>query len=550
MARGIRAEQAMNLQFQLPVVSGDVHPAFADAKACAEWIEALPLTNPATAQAQLRAQINLLPSAGFKPAVLFEILEQLRTPLLFVQTEAARKFTFRPLPLADFEAGAYAAAIDLWRAFGLCWQVCVQSALDADSGQKGFAAAVCQRALDVQARLLLDTSHAGSELPGADWLLLHRLYRAAEQMGVVSEKVKDAQLRDIGATNCSATYARPVLLLLGAPGDWGARPSQLVALWMERLAVKIVISAGPPANPGKPPVLVDLAAARGGFRPDTPAGAAAAEVRYLDISELSVSLKNRINRLRRGQSPASLGLGEDSTMPAAEQLLIALHKHWGDGRAGREQARRAASGRALVACGFDAMHYYISGKPFKQPGQPSELSSRQRQEIATFGRVSTRDEDQHSLIHGFALEDWAVHDESVAGLRLVRAAGTNGARLSAGQLLAIRPSGARSFIMGVVRWAQVLGNGDLMIGVKALPGAPTAVAVRATGLNAAAEKYQPALLLPAVQALQSTSCVVLPAGWFKPDRVLDMHAERPAVIKLLSLEERGADFERCAFGAT
>lgn len=538
----------MSLQFQLPAPSGDAHPIFANAKACAEWVEALPLTNPATAQAQLRAQINLLPSAGFKPAVLFEILEQLRTPLLFVQTEAARKFAFRPLPLAEFEVGACTAVLELWRAFGLCWQVCVQSALDAEGGQKGFAAAVCQRALDVQARLLLDTAHAGTELPGADWMLLHKLYLAAERMGVAADKVKDAQLREIGATNCSATYARPVLLVLGAPGDWGGRQSQLVARLMERLAIKIVISADPPANPTKPPVIVDLAAARGGFRPETSAGARGADLRYLDISDLSISIKNRINLLRKGQSPASLGLGEDSTMPAVEQLLIALYKHWGDGRAGREQARRASGGRALVACGFDAIHYYVSGKPFRQPGQRTELSSRQRQEIATFGRISTRDDDQHSLMQGFALEDWAMHDESVAGLRLVRAAGMNGARLSFGQLLAIRPSSARTFSMGVVRWAQVQANGDLMIGVKSLPGAPTAVAVRATGLNAGAEKYQPALLLPAVQALQSTSCVLLPAGWFKPDRVLDMHAERHATIKLLSLEERGADFERCGFG--
>ena len=540
----------MSLQFQLPALSGDAHPVFANGKACAEWVEALPLTNPATAQAQLRAQINLLPSAGFKPAVLFEILEQLRTPLLFVQTEAARKFAFRPLPLADFEAAAWAASLDLWRVFGLCWQVCVQSALDAPDGQKRYAATVCQRALDVQARLLLDASHAGTELAGADWLLLHKLYRAAEQMGVATEKVKDAQLREIGATNCSATYARPVLLVLGAPGDWGARQSQQVARLMERLAIKIVISSDPPANPTKPPVVVDLAAAHGGFRPQTSAGAPGADVRYLDISELSLSIKNRINLLRKGKSPASLGLGEDSTMPAVEQLLIALYKHWGDGRAGREQARRPSSGRALMACGFDAIHYYVSGKPFKQPGQPTELSSRQRQEIATFGRVSTRDDDQHSLIQGFTLEDWTMHDESVAGLRLVRAAGVHGARLSAGQLLAIRPSNAHTFIMGVVRWAQVQGNGDLMIGVKSLPGAPTAVAVRATGLNAGAEKYQPALLLPVLQALQSTSSVLLPAGWFKPDRVLDMHAEQRATIKLLGLEERGADFERCSFSGT
>lgn len=540
----------MNIRFEFPPSGNAAAPAFINPVACGEWLDALPVSNAATAQAQLRVQLGLLPVAGLKPALLFEILEQLRGPLLQVQAEMTRKFAFRPLPLADFEAGALAGSLDLWRGFGLGWQVCVQALLDGERDLKAHGAQLCQRALDSQARLILDVLNAGHDTAGAHWLLLHKLYRVAEQVGVTSAKVKDLQMKELGATNCVAAYARPLLLALGAPGDWEARQAQRIARWTEHLATKVAISREPPATATKPPVLVDLAAGRGGFRlaaGATPAGGA--DLRYLDISEFSQSIKNRIIRLRKGQAPASLGLGDDSNPPATERLLMTLYKHWGDGRAGREQVRRPVSGRALVACGVPAMHYYISGKAFRQPGHPNELSSRQRQEIATFGRLATRDDDDHSLIQGFSLEDWAMHDESVAGLRLVRGAGVVGSRFSPGQLVAVRPSDARAFMIGVVRWVQVQTGGELMVGVKSLPGVPSTMAIKATSINAKADKYQPGLLLPAVAALQSIESVLLPAGWFKPGRALELHTDVHRMIRLDALVERSTDFDRCTFSA-
>ncbi len=540
----------MNIQFDLPSPGSAAQPAFVNRGACDEWLDALPVSNPATAQAQLRVQLGLLAVAGLKPTTLFEILEQLRGPVLQVQAEMTRKFAFRPLPLADFEAGALAGSLDLWRSFGHGWQVCVQAVVEGDRELKGHGAQICQRALDTQARLILDMLNAGHDLAGMHWLLLHKLYRAAEQVGVTTTKVKDQHLKELGATNCVAAYARPLLLALGAPGDWEAKQAQRIARWTEHLATKVTISSDPPATTTKPPVLVDLAAGRGGFRlaaPATPAGGK--DLRYLDIGEFSLSIKNRIIRLRKGQAPASMGLGDDSNPPATERLLMTLYKHWGDGRAGREQVRRPVSGRSLVACGVPAMHYYISGKAFRQPGLPTELSSRQRQEIATFGRVATRDDDDHSLIQGFSLEDWAMHDESVAGLRLVRASGATGSRFSAGQLIAVRPFDARAFMVGMVRWAQVQTGGELMVGVKSMPGVPMAMAIKAAGVNARAEKYQQGLLLPAVPALQSTESVLLPSGWFKPGCVLEMHADLHRMIRLDALVGRGTDFDRCTFSA-
>ena len=539
----------MSISFDLPAPSGEAVPIFANARDCALWVEALPLANPATAQAQLRAQIALLPNAGLSPAMLFEILEAMRGAVLQVQADMARKFCFRPLPLADFEAGARTATLDLWRNFGICWQTCVQSVANAAPDVVPHAATLCQRALDVQGRLIIDTLHAGSDVAGADWLLLHKLLRVAEEVGVLAEEVGDAHLSATASTHCAATYARPILLALGGPADWGQRQAEAIARWSERLTSKVSIDKVPPTTPGKPPVLVDLSTPRGGFRPDSPsATAAGGDLRYLDINELTKAVRNRVVALRRGKTPASLGLGDEIKMPAAEHALFGLYKHWGDERTGREQQRRASSGSALVASGVPAIHYYVSGRPFRQPGHASEFSAKQRQEIATFGRIATRDDDDHSQTQGFTLEGWIMQDESVAGLRLARAAGASGNRLAPGSLIATRPSDARAFILGVVRWAQVQVNGDLMIGVKTLPGAPQAVALKATGVNATVAKYQQGLLLPAVPALKAAPGVLLPAGWFKPASVLEVRTDdRQSRIKLDALVARGGEFDYCTY---
>jgi hypothetical protein len=542
----------MSLTIDLPQAREDSVPAFSNAKACADWVASLALTNTAASQAQLRAQLGLLAAAaGVKAPAAAEILEKLRAPVLTVQGDAGRKFGFRPLPLSDTEAAAFAATIDLWRAYGLAWRVCLKALQDGDALLKPHAALIAQRALDVQVRLIIDGLSAGIEIAGADWQRLHQLYAAAEALDVAAAPVRDVHLFGTKSTHCGGTYARAILLALGAPNEWNARQAPLIARWNERWSNKVVIGREVPAEPVKPPVTVDLRSGGGGFRPETSGGAAPGQdLRYLDISGVAMSIRNRIARLRKGETPASLGLGEDCAMPATEHTLMVLYKHWGDGRTGREQVRRAASGRALVASGIAAIHHYTAGTPFKQPGHVTELSARQRQEIATFGRIATRDDEDYSLIHGFSLEDWTLKDESVAGLRLTRAAGTAGARFTAGMLIGARPSDSRVFIIGTVRWVQQQAGGELMVGIKAVPGAPQAVAVRQTGINAAAEKYHQALMMPSMPALQAPPSVLLPALWFKPGRILDVHAERQWQIRLVAVMDRGVDFERCSYEVT
>jgi hypothetical protein len=89
----------------------------------------------------------------------------------------------------------------------------------------------------------------------------------------------------------------------------------------------------------------------------------------------------------------------------------------------------------------------------------------------------------------------------------------------------------------------------LRAGVQILPGIPQGAAIRAAGANAAAEQYTPAFLLPAVAALQTPETLVLPAGWFKPQREIEVLTDRPGKLRLAAIADRGADFERVTFEA-
>jgi len=83
--------------------------------------------------------------------------------------------------------------------------------------------------------------------------------------------------------------------------------------------------------------------------------------------------------------------------------------------------------------------------------------------------------------------------------------------------------------------------------VRLLPGLPAATAVRATGLNVFHAKYVQALSLTGVSSLNSPPSLVLPAGWYKPRRVIEVYVENHVRVLLTEVIDRGNDYERCSY---
>ena len=529
----------------LPQLDPTSAPEFVDAEECKAWLEHMPLANVAAAQQQLLAQVRELNRFPTAAQNRFSVLEALREPVNFVQIEQAKRFTNRALPMAQAEAAVFTDTDHLWEEMRLGYVRCLESAMNGDAAMRSQAAVVCQRALAYSGLKMFHHYRAYRQVPGRDWSALHQVYAAADELDVAEEPVKDFLNRDVHDTSPRIAYARALLMGMSNANELGQRQLTFVAYLLERWASKLELSRTPvPEEEGILSLVVDLASERLPARVEgaVPAGAS---LRFLDARKLAKSLRNRVGLLRKGESPAKLALGEDCIQPSCEQMLVFLFRQWCQGKLQRTSDRRPADVSAKTCGDIAAIHYFISGAVFRQPVIQTELTQKQRAELATFGRLSTRADEAQA--QSFVLEDWKLGDESAQGLRLVRPAASPGKRYTHGQLLCARPGNSSTFLLGQIRWLMSAENGDLHAGVRLLPGLPTACAVKPTGLNVQNEKFVPALALAAVPALKAPASVILPAGWFKPKRVIELALESVARVRLIEVIERGLDFERVGY---
>ena len=527
--------------FDPPSTRPDAAPDFNDPSGCAKWLQTLPLINVVPAHGKLLGELEELNGCGIAPSERLKIMELLREPLTFVQKEYAKKFSSRPAPLTKAERDVFQSVIDLWDAFSGGYRHCLQAAAGGTSGMN--VALLCQRVLWCTGQKLVALYEAYRDIDARDWEALHRAFGFAEERGVATQGAAHP-VRKSRQTSCVETYAQILLLDLASPSKLTPRQIELISGWLEHWAEKVSFTRTPDAAEGAaPPLAVDLAGGAAASR----RGTHGETVRYLDLGDIGKGLRKRVSLLRKGELPGTLGLGEDVTAPLAESLLVMLYQRWCEDKHSRAMPRRNVAGTAKICSGMPAIHYFVTGRPFRPQGGSRELSKAEHEQIATLGRIATHREKDAGPAVDFASEDWQMKDESASGLRLERTGAEATSRLVVGQLLGIRPPDAKGYLLCSVRWLSVSAEFDLRIGVQILPGVPVGVAVRPIGRAA---EYTQALLLPAIAALQTPDTLVLPAGWFKPHRAVEILGDAVLQLQLTSVIDRGADFERVTFDKT
>ena len=492
----------------LPELSAAAAPEFSDARSCKAWLERVPLADPATAQREMLGQLEHFGRMPTAAANRLAVLEALREAVHFIQLEMSRRFAHHALPLAQAEAAAFSLTERLWREMRMGYQRCLDAAERGESVTRAQAALVAQRLLAYCGLGMLNNYRACREVAPQDWSTLHSTYAAAERLGVADEPVRDFLSREASDSAPGIAYARALLMALANPNELAPRQLSFVDFVLQRWAAKLQISREAPGEPRElPPLVVDLASAKAPYRASGPA--LSASTRFLGTRALSKSLRGRVDLLRKGESPAKLALGEDCVQPSCEQWLVYLYRQWCEPRPARSAERRSASQAAHACIDISAIHGWLAGDPAVVP------------------------------------EAWRLQDESALGLRLSRSAGALGQRYAHGQLIGVRPGEAQACMLGQLRWLMIAQGGELHAGVRLLPGMPSAVAVRGTGINAQDEAYSRALGLNEAQVLGAPPCLVLAPGWFKPRRVVEMRDA--GAVRLTEVLERGLDFERVAY---
>ena len=524
----------------LPTVSPDAEPEFTDASGCAKWLQTVPLINVGPAHGRLLGALEELNAYKVAPAERLKILELLREPVSFVQKEQSKKFSSRPAPLAPPEREVLKNVHLLWDAFSTGYQHCVHAIVEKTGNLS--VSLVGQRVLWCTGQKIVACYQAYHDVDEGDWKLLHGIYALIEERGQAKHEVAhpDHKGREI---TCMETYAQVLLLDLANPGKLTPRQIELISQWLERWTKKVSIGrSAAEATEGAPPLVVDLAGSGGAtHRP-----AEGDSVRVVDIAELRGDLRKRAALLRKGETPGELGLGDDVTAALADSMLILLHRRWCEDQQARAHPRHGASGTAKTASGVSSIHYFVTGRAFAVRPGSRPMSQKEHLEIATLGRLATRREDDSAPAPDASLETWHIKDESASGLRLERVDPSASSRVVLNQLLGIQLAEGKPFLLCTIKWLSVSADFGLRIGVQILPGVPQGLAIKPSGPNTSGESFAQGFLLPAFAPLKAPETLVIPAGWFKPKREMEI-ADQQGRVRLVDLIERGADFERVSY---
>lgn len=516
-----------------------------DGARCREIIAGLPLTDVPLAHELLFRLLTAIDDTPPSAAEHLALLEAASEPLAELQPVLAARYAAKPLPASPAETEAFTRTLAFWQLMARSYaRVARRGATDADVQDR--LPLVHQRCIHYAGEAVIEHFRARRPVAPGLWIDLHERYAAAEALGVIDEPVIAAN--DGVRPSGRETYAAVLLAALANPYGRTARELSWLLRWSRFLAPLTTVRV-PEAEAGGRGYGVDLAVDRGPLPADLLSSAATA--RLFDTSRLGAEIQRLLARLKAGERPADLGLGEDCAAVPAGRLLVQLYRPWCLAAMPRRFERHRAGGMLAVAYAPEAIYFHVCGKEFVQP-QHTRTYSRTDVERLWMQR-NQLDPTMPLKLRTAALEHahdlWEIRDESLNGFRLARNAA--GPRIEHGQLVALRPPGRDHFVLARITWLAQEADGRLEAGIHVFPGPVSGVALRRTGATVTpADPYVPGYFLPAVAALKERVSVVLPAGWFCPGRIIEIYTDRSVHVRLDELLARGPNFDRCAFTLT
>lgn len=524
-----------------------------DLQAGLEFLARLHLADQKRAEIEINGFLDALLKAPLTADAYLDLLEQSRVPLCFVEEELARHYVNKPLPLGYLEEGFFRQVIATWLKMAQSYALCIQLDSAAEDAEHPFRLAVMlHRCIYYTGMALTEYFRARREVPPELWLDLHGYYSAAEEWGVAILPVSDA-LDPLGRdTHCSAAYLDLLLSELARPYSLSIRDQSLVRRWANSWSPLVSLHRVETTET-LPPFAIDLT--QDAALISTAGCVQTQSLRILDTSRLAMQLSQVRQQLGQRISPSQIGLGEDCTAGQCKRLLEHLSSPWAQAQAPRKFRRHATSGIAKLCVGFEAMHFYVSNKEFAQPAKNHIYTHQEYESLFAFRHMVDPEQqlqvsqEQQQVRHeqlGLTPDLWEEIDQSANGFRLMR--NSIGKRMEHGQLLAICPHNSERYLLAKITWLMQEHNGGLIAGVEALAGVPQAVAVRPLGTDVAhSEVFSRAFMLPAVPAVGSEQSLVLPQGWFRPGRHVEVQAGPAMHVQLQHVLDDGPDFEQVSF---
>ena len=519
---------------------------FTDARTCTEWLKSIPLTNIPQAQQNILDALRIVNrSPDFVPLERLTCMELSRDKVAFLLSEQRTRYSGKTIPLSHGDNAAWQISRTLLTEMESGYRRCWSDAVSEDSPLVGHAALIIQRIIRYIGLQMLIAGFIYRRFDMALWMRLHLQWMEAESRGLIDKRVKDS----VGSVDGYSTVqqAFTAVLLGQAANIYELTPRQIdfVDAVLKRFGHKIELAREGTPNPQGLLCAVDLLANAGcTFQAYIEP---ADHVRFLQLDDLSKSLRRRIKKLTDGEEPSSMDLPAEWSASEAREQLVRLHKLWCEGTGTRSAATIPDDKEAQLTFGISEIHFFMSGDLFEQPDVKRELTRQETNDITMFGKVSEATIRARYAEFNYGTETWGIVDESRGFLRMLRPPNSShGAAI--GKLVGIKIGKQEGFYLGVVRELAEELDGAIYATLAMLPGKPEATSVRsADNRNRAGGSYVQGFRLPPMDALKITETLVVPASFAQRGRGIDIfHAGHgsPKTVKVLDFVERGVDFDR------
>ncbi|GAP64729.1 hypothetical protein MBSD_n0011 [Mizugakiibacter sediminis] len=460
-----------------------------------ERVAHLPLASPELAAREIGTLLEDMLRSLWTGGERIEALEALRVPLAGLCDGYERQLQNESHPLPTAKVRLAETALEFQRRLARNYALAVHELCSPAGGvpllKRRVVALALVRALG-HARLALLWSYRLYRTPPAGlWRQLHALYRFAAESGLETRRAEDVAASDAFAVDARSAYAHALLLALSNPYRYSLRElgdAEALTRWLAPHAAIGVLRGDGAA------FALDTDADRGpGYLPEERQAGRAGQL-ALDVAP-ALAFLAREATLRPGANEALVLRTRDRGALTLGRAFIERAVHgWAGGAAPREHARIGAVHELDTVIGMHGLHYMLAGRV-----DFDHFMHEVRGAAITLG------EQAHAASWAAAGGDAArlttqrarVIDQSLGGYRLLWNAGT-AVRTRIGELvgLALPPveGEPQEWMVGVLRWLRVDGDGQVDAGVELLARRALAAGVRTLAGGAASAPMRGILL--------------------------------------------------------
>lgn len=450
------------------------HPPFrddfaTDVKSIRNWLNHLPLANPAATSRQLLDALMVMNRMRIDAQQRLDALELLRGPVLQVIGSIERQILLETFPLPPAKLQQARTAQDFEREIGLGY---VQALHDfcAPAGKvpflKGKSVAIAAvRALQHYGNLLAKAYTLYHTPPTGVWLRLHDVFVAAAALRLDDKTSPDPSL---GGAELSPrlAYAHALLLALSNPYRYTQREMGDVFALTRALAPYCQIGQGRGAVAG---FAVQTDQDQGvGYVPEEREVAAEGLLSF-DPQPVQRMVEGHVQILPPGADLLSFRLKGGPPVQARRAVVERLMRSWG-GSAERGHARLPAGHQLDTVVGLHALHHVLAGNEdfdgFLRRVRGQAISLSERDTAAPWASQSSELKP--------VIQRARVLDQSLGGYRLVWDK-ADLARAKVGELVGLTPATAadededdRDWMVGVIRWIRIDDADSVDAGIELL----------------------------------------------------------------------------------